>query len=109
MKILFLISTLANGGAERAMSNITTHLPDGVEADILVNSVSNQDYPTRANIINLGMKPDAAKGLGYQLIATYKRIKTLLQLKETEHYDACISFIDSANICNILSGNRYSR
>ena len=109
LKILFLISTLANDGAERAMSNITTHLPEGVEADILVNSVSSQDYPTRANIINLGMKPDAVKGLGYQLIATCKRIKMLRQLKKTKHYDACISFMDSANICNILSGNKYCK
>lgn len=109
MKILFLISTLANGGAERAMSNITTHLPDGIEADILVNSVSKQDYPTKANVINLGMKPVVVKGIGYQLIATCKRIKTLCQLKKMNHYDACISFMDSANICNILSGNRYCK
>lgn len=109
MKILFFISTLENDGAERAMSNITTHLPDNVEADILLNSVSEHDFPTNANIISLGMKPDSSKGIGYQLIALIKRIPTLYRLKRDNHYDACISFMDSANMCNILTGNKYCK
>jgi glycosyltransferase involved in cell wall biosynthesis len=109
VKILFFISTLENDGAERAMSNITTHLPDNVEADILLNSVSEHDFPTNANIISLGMKPDSSKGIGYQLIALIKRIPTLYRLKRDNHYDACISFMDSANMCNILTGNKYCK
>ncbi len=106
VKILFLISTLTNGGAERAMSNITTHLPEGVEADILLNSVSDFDFETDANIICLGMKPNVEMGLKYQLIATCKRLIKLRQLKKNNNYDACISFMDSANICNILTANK---
>ena len=109
MKILFVIPTLTNGGAERAMSNITTHLPDGVEADLLLNSVSDQDYPTDANIISLGMKSVINKNLLYQIIAAVKRTRSLKKLKKTRKYDACISFMDSANICNIISGNRYCK
>lgn len=106
VRILFLISTLTNGGAERAMSNITTHLPENVEADILLNSVSDFDFETGANIINLGMKPNVEMGLKYQLVATCKRLVKLRQLKKNNHYDACISFMDSANICNIITGNK---
>lgn len=109
MKILFFISSLQNGGAERAMSNITTHLPQGVEADILVNSVSENDYPTNVNIISLGMKPNVKKNYLYQLKALFKRIPKLHQLKKNGQYDACISFMDSANICNILTGNKYCK
>lgn len=109
MKILFMISTLTNGGAERAMSNITTHLPDGVEADILLNSVSEHDYPTKANIINLGMAPQIKKGLLYQFQASIKRMRMLRKLKRSNHYDACVSFMDSANVCNILTGNKYCK
>lgn len=109
MKILFLISTLANGGAERAISNITTHLPGGVEADILVNSVSDHDFPTNANIINLGMKPDSKKGIVYQFVAATKRVRMLRRLKKRNHYDACISFMDSANFCNIISGRKFCK
>lgn len=109
MKILFMISTLTNGGAERAMSNITTHLPDGVQADILVNSVSEYDYPTNANIISLGMTPRVKKNLFYQLRAFIKRIIMLKTLKKNNQYDACISFMDSANVCNILTGKKYCK
>ena len=109
MRILFVIPTLNGGGAERAMSNITTHLPTSVNADILVNSVSKNDYPTEANIISLGMKPVRDKRLGYQIIAAIKRTARLKRLKRKNKYDACISFIDSANICNILSGNKYCK
>ena len=63
MKILFFISTLENDGAERAMSNITMHLPEDVEADILLNSVSDHDFPTKAHVISLGMSPNSKKGI----------------------------------------------
>ncbi len=104
MRILFVIPTLTGGGAERAMSNITTHLPKGVDADILVNSVSDLDYPTDAKVYNLGMRPVNNKSLVYQVIAAIRRIFHLKKLKKAFRYDACISFMDSANICNILSG-----
>jgi glycosyltransferase involved in cell wall biosynthesis len=102
MKILFVIPTLQNDGAERAMSSITTHLPESVEADILVNSISENDYPTKANVITLGMKSNVNKGNIYQFVAMNKRILKLYSLKKNNKYDACISFLDSANICNIL-------
>ena len=109
MRILFFISTLENDGAERAMSNITTHLPDNVEADILLNSVSDHDFPTDANVISLGMPADKKKGTLYQIVALFKRIPKLYRLKKNNNYDACISFMDSANMCNILTGNKYCR
>lgn len=109
MKILFFISSLENGGAERAMSNITTHLPLGVEADILVNSVSKNDYPTNAHIICLGMSPSIDKNIRYQLRALCKRIPALYSLKKKKQYDACISFMDSANVCNIITGKKYCK
>lgn len=109
MKILFLISTLANGGAERAMSNITMHLPDGVEADILINSISDHDFPTQARIINLGLMPERKMGMLYQIEANIKRIIRTRRLKKANNYDACISFMDSANMCNILTRMRICR
>ena len=108
-RILFVIPTLTNGGAERAMSNITTHLPVNVEADLLVNSISEEDYPTDANILSLGMKPVINKSIGYQVVVAIRRIRMLRQLKKRGNYDACISLMDSANICNILTGNRYCK
>lgn len=109
MKILFLISTLTGGGAERAMSNITTHLPKDVEADILLNSVSDDDFDTDAHKISLGLPIVQKMNLWYQLRATFRRIRALCKLKKNGRYDACISFMDSANVCNIITGNKYCK
>lgn len=109
MKILFIISTLTNGGAERAMSNITMHLPDNVEADILINSVSDYDFPTHAKIISLGMKPERKMGIIYQAEANIRRIIKTQRLKKENDYDACVSFMDSANMCNILTKTKTCR
>lgn len=109
MKLLFVIPTLKDGGAERAISNITTHLPDDVEADILINSISDHDFPTDANIICLGMSESKNMGNVYQLIAMLKRIHKLKKLKRKNRYDACIGFMDSANIANIISGKKYTK
>lgn len=104
-----MISTLTGGGAERAMSNITTHLPDGVEADLLLNSISEDDYDTDAHKISLNMPIVAKMNLRYQLRGTIRRFRTLRKLKKNGHYDACISFMDSANVCNILTGNKFCK
>lgn len=106
MRILFLIPTLKGGGAERAVSNITTHLPDSVDADILINSTSDIDFPTDAKIISLNMASSKNMGILYQFVAMLKRIPMLHRLKRDNHYTACISFLDTANIANILTGNR---
>lgn len=106
-KILFVISTLTGGGAERVVSNLTLEMCKYVDIDILVNSVSEQDYPVEGNIISLGMKPRRYKNIWYQLRAFYKRFITLRKLKRRNNYCACISILDSANIANILTGKKY--
>lgn len=109
MKILFLISTLNDGGAEKAMCNLTLALPETVEIDILVNSISENDYPHRGNVISLGFVPTKGFSLFYQAKAFIRRISKLRELKKNNGYDACISFMDSANFANIISGNKYCK
>ena len=106
-KILFVIPYLADGGAERALSNITTHWDDDWEIDILVNSSLVMDYAYRGNIISLNIdKEKKVDSVWFQLKVLLKRIRKLRLLKKQNGYEACISFIDSANIANILSGNK---
>lgn len=104
-KVLFLISTLTGGGAERTLCNITLALPGEVEADILVNSESDKDYPHKGNVISLNFPKQKKLSLAYQIKSVIRRIITLRKLKKNG-YDACISFMDSANIANILSGGK---
>lgn len=104
-KVLFLISTLTGGGAERTLCNITLALPGEVEVDILVNSESDKDYPHKGNVISLNFPKQKKLSLAYQIKSVIHRMITLRKLKKNG-YDACISFMDSANIANILSGGK---
>lgn len=108
-KILFVISTLRGGGAERALCNITLAMPDHVEVDILVNSVSDMDYPHKGTVISIDVPVKNSLSLLYHAKVFIKRIYMLRRLKKKNDYDACISFMDSANAANIFSGKRYCK
>lgn len=108
-KILFVISDLTGGGAERALCNITCALPSDVKVDILVNYETDRDYPHRGNVITLGLPKRENYSIGYQLIAAVRRYFRLRKLKLKGGYNSCISFADSANIVNVLSGNKYCK
>lgn len=109
-KILFVISYLDKGGAERALSNITQNFPMDYEIDILVNSDKAVDYEYRGNIVSLGLDcPQKGLSVLFQLKVLFKRVVVLRRLKRNNNYIACISFLDSANIANILSGKKYCK
>ncbi len=108
-RILFVISTLDTGGAQRVVSNITMHMPEEWEIDILLNNAEAISYPYRGNIISLGMKPQKALTIAYQIKVFVLRTWHLYKLKRTGKYAACISFLDSANFANIMSGNKYCK
>lgn len=109
-KVLFVISTLDTGGAQRAVSNITSHFSEEYEIDILLNDSKSVSYPYRGTILDLGFEPKEDKtGLVYQLRVLFRRVRRLRKLKRTREYVACYSFLDSANFANILSGNKYCK
>lgn len=106
-KVLFVIPYLHDGGAERALSNITTHFPDDWDIDILVNSDKVQDYLYKGNIISLGIdKIKKTDSVFFQFVVFLKRIHKLKELKSSGNYKACISFMDSANVSNILAARK---
>lgn len=106
-KVLFVISYLKNGGAEKVLSNITTNWPEDCEIDILVNDDRVKSYKFRGNIISLGMKSKPRTGnVVFQFYVLVRRLVKLYQLKKTGGYDACISMMDSANFANILTGKK---
>lgn len=109
-KVLFTISLLYGGGAERALSNIVSNFPDDWEIDILLNNKETIEFPYKGNIIPMGI-PDfnKKKTVFYLIREIVKRIMYLIKLKKNNHYDACISFLDSSNISNVLSGNKHCK
>lgn len=106
----FVVSTLNIGGAQRIISNIIMALPDEWDIDIILNEAEDIVYPYRGRIISLGFKPQEDKmNLLYQGKVFIKRIFALRKLKKSQNYVACVSALESANIANILSGNKYCK
>lgn len=109
-KVLFVMSTLNTGGAQKIISNIIMALPKEWEIDILLNDSEDISYPYRGRIIDLHMKPTLNKRkLSYQLQILWRRYHILRKLKRENGYAACISAMDSANFVNVLTGNKYCK
>lgn len=109
-KIAFVINDMRIGGAERVLANLTMGFPKDWEIDIILSDASEIEYDYCGNIIDLGIirkKNDNA--VYYFLKVLLQRIKILRKLKKKKKYDACIGFADSANVANILSGNKYCK
>lgn len=108
-RILFVISHLYGGGAERALSNLVTHIPDDWEIDILLNNDKTETYPYRGKLISLDVENERMGSVLFHFRLLLKRIKKLYQLKKNNGYAACVSFLDSSNVANILTGNKYCK
>lgn len=110
-RIAIVISSLRKGGAERIVSDLTLNLPENWDIDIILNSRKEKiEYPFRGNIIDLNMEPQTNKlNVIYQFKVLLIRIWCLKRLKRKNNYTTCISFMDSANIANILSGKKYCK
>ena len=55
-RILFVISTLNYGGAQRALANMSLKLSEKYEIDFLLNDSNDISYEYSGNIIDLGVK-----------------------------------------------------
>lgn len=106
-KVLFVIERLCGGGAERALSNIVTHFPQEWQVDILVDDESLIEYPYKGNLMTLSC-PEKNSTLHF-IMSMIKRTIYLRKIKKRNGYSACISFLEGANISNILSGKKYCR
>ena len=106
-KVAFIINSLQGGGAERALSRLSMALPEDWEIDIILSDVSNIVYEYRGNIISLGITKRMT--VAYFVKSFIKRFYVLSKLKKNKKYDACVGFIDSASVVNILTGNKHCK
>lgn len=104
VSVLFVIPYMDGGGAQRALSNIQMNMPDSIKTDTLVNSERGRVYPNKGSVISLGIDGEKRAGsVAFQFRVFLSRVRKLRHLKKNGGYRACISFIDSANIANIIS------
>lgn len=103
-KVLFILSNMSMGGAERTVSNITLYLSNEWHADILLNDTDDICFQIKGDLKSLNMKrPNSVMHYWYQLRVLVKRFFRLRYYKKNGCYDAYISFMDSSNIANLLS------
>lgn len=103
-RVLFVISTLNTGGAQRAFANLSMGLPENYECDFLLNDTEDISYPHKGNLLSLGLKAQKDKTrLWYQFKVLWKRLFVLRKLKKSGEYFCCISGLTSANVVNVLT------
>ncbi|SMO55226.1 Glycosyltransferase involved in cell wall bisynthesis [Balnearium lithotrophicum] len=99
MSKAILINSLAKGGAERVAVNLFRAL----NFDYLIvfdDSDIAYDVP-REKIICLGAPP--SKGLRTKFLNLIRRVYLTKKIKKEKNIDVCISFLEPANLINVLS------
>ncbi|MGH1601605.1 glycosyltransferase [Campylobacter majalis] len=98
MKILFVITSLQNGGAERVCVTLANHLSKNNDVSILKHDKNEPFYKLNSNIKLIN--PHVFKSAFMRRI---KKISDLRSLIKREKYDVVVSFMDSTNFLVILA------
>jgi len=102
MKLMFLIPHVANGGAEKILSELVM----GVKADEIVVVVFEKriDYPIRGKLISLDLP--IRPGVLHRLAGLVRRMYRFRKVLGAERPDVVVSFMGEANILNVLLSAR---
>lgn len=97
-----LIPMLSHGGAERAICRLSYILDeDGYNVYMIVFDSSIQKYEYAGQLISL--ECPASSGIIGRILTGITRIRLLKKVKRDKQLDVVISYLDGANIVNILS------
>ncbi|MDQ3536097.1 MAG: glycosyltransferase [Bacteroidota bacterium] len=102
-KIIIIVPTLSNGGAERVAASLSLYFPDEVQV-LYVLYQNDITYLYKGRIISLNIDP--SKSI---FSKAYNFLYRLLKLKSIflkERPDAVISFMEDPNLINILLNKR---
>ena len=104
MKILFLISSLSSGGAERVVSLLANHLCGQYEVTIATFAKEESFYPLDKCIrhMKLDLLIDSATPL-HTLLNTWQRIRRLQEFFLVERPDVVVSFMSHTNLLAIFA------
>lgn len=104
MKIIALVvSNLSGGGAQRVVSTLSAGLSDYYRVYLVVHDGRHIDYSYRGELIDLRTPP--AGGIIKKVITFFKRIRALKKFKRELKPVSMISFMESSNFINLLSGS----
>lgn len=100
-KVFIIVSVLKDGGAQRAAGNISMALEEDYEVSFVTFSADNAAYPHGGTLYDLHLP--RKKGLLGGAFNELKRARALGKLKKRLKPDICISFLDDANLPNVLT------
>ncbi len=103
-KILLIINSLTNGGAEKAINLLAKRLKENNKVYLVAIDASNPDYEPNVELLDLQIKYTKNKIKTFlQLI---KKIKKLKEIKQKYDIDISISFLPGPGIANVFSKGR---
>ncbi len=104
MKIVFIISSLSSGGAERVLSLLANKFIDNYEITIITLANSKSFYPLDNKIkhIRLDLLKES-KNILQSFLNSINRIKVLTKTIKKENPDIIISFMTHTNILAIIA------
>ena len=97
--LAFITQNLSKGGTERVVSNLSLNLTSFNKTLILFDSAI--DYPFDAELISLDTF--ASKNPLIKLVNFFIRLYKIKKIKKGKNINISISFLDNANVINILS------
>lgn len=105
MKILFVISSLNPGGAERVMSNMANYWSSRARSVSLVTFSGNASfYPLNKNIKHIPIAIDRPSRSGLDLLTiNLRKAVALREVFNLEKPDIIISFMVQANLISIIA------
>lgn len=101
-KVALFISSLSRGGAERVVSRLSEILSKDYDVSIIIYENLEHAYDVKVPVINMNLPSN--NGRVRKLFTLIKRIKRLKELKRSYGFDCTISFLNSPNLVNWLSG-----
>lgn len=101
-KIKFLIGNLADGGAERVVSNLSTNMDSKIEKNIILfGARCKVGYPYSGKLIYLDKFSE--KNIILKIYALYTRIKKIKKMKKDSPHIPIISFLEYPNLINLFT------
>lgn len=99
MRIGLYISSMAQGGAERALARLSDLFYDkGNEVYVIISDPMGSKYPLSGKILYLDLPSTTSKVK--KIIRIFQRVKKLIQIKKKYKLDVVISYLNGANFIN---------
>jgi glycosyltransferase involved in cell wall biosynthesis len=103
-KVAFFIGSLAGGGAERVISNLSLHLNDRFERYIILYGCEEICYPYKGELVKIKpCKQGNSHGWLRKIHYLLKYTNAVKNIKEKYSIQIVVSFLTIPNLINILS------